>query len=166
MERTPASYLVRQCERALCERWGYVWGGKGEFYTRELAEAWARVEREGKSASYYLEDCRRWFDRCVADCSGLICMAIRQFTSTDYDQNSYEMQASFSTFGPIECVPEILGLILWKPGHVAIYTGCATCIEAKCTAEGVVRSPLEGRGFTTWGMLPAIDYAPMGTTLT
>ena len=49
-------------------------------------------------------------------------------------------------------------LLLHKDGHVGVYVGGGWAVEAKSFAEGVVRTRVDGRGWTGWARLPFVDY--------
>ena len=57
--------------------WGYVFGGQGQVYTRELAEKWAAQKKSGRGYDYYVVKCAKWFGKIVVDCSGLVIEAYR-----------------------------------------------------------------------------------------
>ena len=63
-----------------------------------------------------------------------------------------------SDYGSMDTMPEIIGLMLWKEGHVGVYIGGGYVIEAMGTKKGVVKTELEGRGWQGWCKLPYIDY--------
>jgi cell wall-associated NlpC family hydrolase len=43
-------------------------------------------------------------------------------------------------------------------GHIGVYIGNGEVIEAQGTAYGVVKTKLEGRGWTKWLKIPNIKY--------
>jgi hypothetical protein len=52
--------------------------------------------------------------------------------------------------GDISTLPEIPGLCLWKKGHIGVYIGGGQVIEAHGTIYGVIQTPLQGEGATSW----------------
>ena len=42
------------------ERYGYVLGGQGHDYNKELANQWGKAKRAGKSAYYFVTQCARF----------------------------------------------------------------------------------------------------------
>lgn len=60
--------------------------------------------------------------------------------------------------GEMAALPETPGLLLHKDGHVGVYVGGGWAVEAKSFAEGVVRTRVDGRGWTGWARLPFVDY--------
>jgi hypothetical protein len=153
-----AKDLVAFAKKAYSEDWGYVGGGQGEMYTKELAEKWAR-SRNGHPDSYYLKDCARWFGHYVADCSGLIISAFRMLVSSKYqDQTANTLYGRCRTTGRIKTIPEIPGVIVWKNGHIGVYVGGGYAIESRGRVYGVVKTKVRYRPWTNWGKLKDVDY--------
>jgi len=75
------------------------------------------------------------------------------------DQNSGMLYAARSRGGPIETLPEVPGLLLWRKGHIAVYEGGGFCIEARGFAYGTVRTRVAERDFTHWCQSSQLDYA-------
>jgi hypothetical protein len=61
-------------------------------------------------------------------------------------------------WGAIGTQPEIVGLALYKSGHVGYYTGNGYAIEWKGFSYGCVKTKVAGRGWTHWYKLPVIQY--------
>lgn len=60
--------------------------------------------------------------------------------------------------GSIEAMPDTPGLAVWKSGHIGVYIGNGEVIEAMDTRYGVVKTKLQGRGWTHWLEVPGIKY--------
>ncbi len=147
--------------------WGYVYSAQGELYTPELAQDWGSELRAGKSYTYYVNQCSRWFGKIVVDCAGLVVQAFRS-RNPDYPyQTSGALYANCTQKGSIESIPEISGLCVWRGGHIGIYIGNGNVIESGGTNIGVVlsalSSPASGRAWTHWGMLEGVDYSQAPT---
>lgn len=56
------------------------------------------------------------------------------------------------------CMPDTPGLAVWKSGHIGVYIGNGEVIEAMDTRYGVVKTKLQGRGWTHWLEVPGIKY--------
>ena len=67
-------------------------------------------------------------------------------------------------WGTIDALPEIVGLALYKSGHVGYYAGGGYAIEWKGFAYGCVKTKVAGRGWTHWYRLPFIQYGEEGTS--
>ena len=61
-------------------------------------------------------------------------------------------------WGAIGARPEIVGLALYKSGHVGYYAGNGYAIEWKGFSYGCVKTKVAGRGWTHWYKLPFIQY--------
>ena len=76
-------------------------------------------------------------------------------TSEPYIQNSRHI-----LLFPIQRkrMPDTPGLAVWKAGHIGVYIGNGEVVEAMGTKYGVVKTQLEGRGWTHWLEVPGIEY--------
>jgi hypothetical protein len=146
--------LAAFVKEAAAEKWGYVYGGQGQIYTPELAKKWAGQGRAGKSADYFLNDCRRWFGKVVVDCSGLLVEAFRSRDKGYYDRTANTFRAQAVERGSIHDMPGMPGLGVWRSGHIGIYIGADKVIEAGGTRVGVVKTPLSspatGKAWKEW----------------
>ncbi len=61
-------------------------------------------------------------------------------------------------WGAIGTLPELVGLALYKSGHVGYYVGGGYAVEWKGFSYGCVRTKVAGRGWTHWYRLPFLDY--------
>lgn len=61
--------------------------------------------------------------------------------------------------GPIDTMPDVPGLVLWKPGHFGVHIGGGKCGEARGRKEGIIYSEYPENGFTHWGCAAEIDYS-------
>lgn len=140
------------------ERYGYVLGGQGETYSKELAQKWGAVKRCGKSAAYFTRDCARWFGRRIVDCSGMIVEAIRAYDKGHEDSSANKFRREFAKSGRISSIPELPGVAVWKSGHIGIYIGGGYVIEARGYRHGVVLSELSSQAWKEWGYIDGITY--------
>ena len=69
-----------------------------------------------------------------------------------------EMHYNATRKGTIDTIPEVPGLAVWKSGHIGVYIGDDQVIEAMGTKYGVVKTQLQGRGWTHWLEIPYINY--------
>ena len=157
-----ATELVSCAERAAKEHWGYVYSGQGQTYTQELARNWADQERAGKSAEYFLEDCKKWLGKTVVDCSGLLVEAFRSKEAGFGDRTANTFRAQAVDHGSVSGILSVPGLAVWRRGHIGLYIGSGKVIEAGGTKVGVAGTPLHmpatGKAWTEWLQLRDVDY--------
>ena len=160
-----AAYAVQAWENG----WGYVWGTFGHVLTESVLEYKIEQYPEIKDAEDFIR--ANWLGRRTTDCVGLIksygwfdpnTMTITYGTNGMPDYNADQMYASAkgkgTDYGTMDTMPEIVGLALWKSGHIGVYIGGGYAIEAMGTYYGVVRTEVAGRGWQGWCKLPYIQY--------
>lgn len=146
--------LVSYAQKALKERWGYVWGTFGKVLTPEvLAAKLKQYPEEVGGYKDFIEG--NWLNRPTSDCVGLIksCIwydgqSIKYDAATDVSANGMYQMAKEK--GAINTMPNRGGICLWKKGHIGIYIGGGEVIEANSTKRGVIKTPLTGHGATAW----------------
>ena len=74
------------------------------------------------------------------------------------DIGADDMYNNATEKGTIDTIPETLGLAVWKEGHIGVYIGNGTVVEAYGTTTGVIRSELADGGWTHWLKIPYITY--------
>lgn len=161
-----AAYAVQAWEN----NWGYVWGTFGNVLTPSLFEYKLSQYPDaiGKYADFIQEN---WLNRRTTDCVGLIkgygwldaeSGTIDYATNGMPDFSADQMYQSASESGTMETMPEIVGLALWKKGHIGVYIGNGYAVEAMGTKYGVVKTEVAGRGWQGWCKIPFIDYLEGG----
>ena len=75
-----------------------------------------------------------------------------------YDVGADGMYYNAGRKGSIETMPDTPGLAVWKSGHIGVYIGSGEVIEAMDTRYGVVKTKLQGRGWSHWLEVPGIKY--------
>jgi hypothetical protein len=144
-------------------RRGYVYGGNGEMYSREYAlELIARGKQPpnkswGTPEDYFLDACSKWFGRRINDCSGAFIDAIRTYMPYA-DSRADTLFTESTKKGLITDLPEVLGLALWKRGHIGLYVGNGWQIESRGTNYGVVKSRVSTQPWTHYCYLRDIAY--------
>jgi hypothetical protein len=163
-----AEEMVNFVIKAKNEGWGYVYSGQGELYTPALAQQWGNENRAGRSYDYYVNQCSRWFNRTVADCSGLVIQAFRSKKPNYTDQTANTLLANSMPKGALSTIPEQPGICVWRNGHIGIYIGSGNVIESGGTSVGVVqtrlKSPATNKAWTHWGNLADVDYSKAPVT--
>lgn len=177
MEKTNAG-LVAHAQRALTEKWGYVWGTFGNVLTQSLLDQKANQYPAYNGGSKKAVLASKWLNKMVSDCVGLIKGYVMWDDQKDkavynaaYDVNTGGMYAKATEKGPISTLPEIPGVCVYMKGHIGVYIGGGWVIECK-GGVGVIKSPLRGAGaqpWTHWLKCPFIAYrgaesATEGTT--
>ena len=165
--------LVAYAVQAWENNWGYVWGTYGSVLTESLFSYKLEQYPEGVgNYKDFIED--NWLGRRTADCIGLIkgygwldasdlTIGYAENGVPDYGANQmyqYAMRngTQGKDYGGMSAMPEIPGLMLWKDGHVGVYIGDGYAIEAMGTKYGVVKTKVEGRGWSGWCKLPYLTY--------
>ena len=108
-----------------------------------------------------------WVGGRTADCVGLIkgygwldaeTLELRYGTNGMPDVGANQMYYNAAVSGTIDTIPGTPGLAVWHDGHIGVYIGNGEVIEAMGTKYGVVKTQLEGRGWTHWLQVPYISY--------
>lgn len=141
--------LVEHCHAKLGTH--YLYGAKGQKVTASEVRMWAK-----SYPKYYGQDklikALKWAGERATDCSGLISW----YTGKLRSSSSYMAYATES--GPVSEIPEIMGLLVWKQGHIGVYIGGGMVIEAKGFDYGVVKTDIRYTAWTKWLKCPDIEY--------
>ncbi len=161
-----ATDLVTYAINAYESGWGYVWGTFGSVLTEGLFQA--KLEQYPDGVGNFEDFIRdNWVGGRTTDCCGLIkgygwldpeTMSINYGTNGMPDLGANQMYYNASESGTIDTIPEIPGLAVWHDGHIGVYIGNGYVIEAMGTKYGVVKTQLEGRGWTHWLKVEYINY--------
>ena len=165
-----AADLVTYAIHAWESGWGYVWGTYGNVLTRSLLDYKVRQYPDGVGAyKDFIEE--NWLGRRTTDCVGLIkgygwldptdqSIGYASNGMPDYGANQMYQSAvdAGADHGSMSTMPDIVGLAVWKEGHIGVYIGDGYVIEAMSTKKGVVKTEVEGRGWQGWCKIPYIDY--------
>ena len=158
--------LAAFAKEAYSDDWGYVWGTYGTVLTQKGFESLCEADptHVGKYEEFIQEN---WIGRRTADCVGLIKAYMwynPDIQDIQYGYNSYEdcganaMYKASTESGPIEEMPDIPGLGVWKHGHVGVYVGDGIIVQAMGTKYGLVKTYVEYSTFTNWFKIPGIIY--------
>ena len=161
-----AEDLVTYVTHAWESGWGYVWGTYGSVLTESLLDY--KIEQYPDGVGTYETFIRaNWLGGRTTDCVGLIkgygwlnpdTMTIEYGTNGMPDLGANQMYYNASVSGTIDTMPDIPGLAVWHDGHIGVYIGDGYVIEAMNTKKGVVKTKLEGRGWTHWLQIEYINY--------
>lgn len=146
----------------------YWYGTFGNIATRSLLNA-----KKKQYPSHYgferMEKYKSEIGERVHDCVGLIKgylwsenpVSVPEYNASQ-DVSANGMLKKCTEKGKISTMPEILGILVFKRGHVGIYVGNKKVIEARGFNYGVVETELGKRGWTDWGKCPWITYPTGG----
>lgn len=161
-----AADLVAYAIHAWESGWGYVWGTYGNILTESLFEY--KLEQYPEGVGNYEDFIEaNWLGGRTADCVGLIkgygwldpdTLTIGYATNGMPDYSANQMYRSASVSGTIDTMPDTPGLAVWFDGHIGVYIGNGQVIEASGTRKGVVKTELDGRGWTHWLEIEYINY--------
>lgn len=160
--------FAEQCAEVLTP---YIYATYGAILTeRKLAEV-RRLYPERMSEKRYQYARKHYVGKQTNDCYGMIKRykwtdgdaenpAItdppKYDPNTDVNANTAYQKATVK--GKISTIPEVRGLIVWKPGHVGVYLGNGRVAEARGFDFGTVISKLSDRPFTHWFQEVGISY--------
>lgn len=179
--------LIQKFRFALTEKWGYIWGTAGEVWTqskqnalaqefiKEFGTGWKDNDKAKKKDKYRgALNGSKWIGHTVADCSGLFSWAFKQLGGYMYHGSNTMWNSYCTNKGQLTKKGRTDGQTL-KPatavftgndsnkGHVGLYVGNDTVIEASGTNAGVITTTISGGKWTFWGELKGVDYGT-GTT--
>ena len=161
-----AADLVTYAIHAWESGWGYVWGTYGDVLSDSLFGY--KLNQYPDGVGRYADFIRsNWVGGRTTDCVGLIkgygwldpeSLTINYGTNGMPDLGANQMYYSASVSGPISTMPDTPGLAVWHDGHIGVYIGDGYVIEAMGTKYGVVKTELDGRGWTHWLQVEYINY--------
>ena len=146
--------LVEAFRIPLAEKWGYIWGKRGQV--------WTQANQNAATRDMTVKYGQQWVGRKVADCSGMFVWAFRKLGGDIYHGSNTIWNKYTSMTGRVE------GTLSIRPGtavfmlndgrrtHIGLYIGGGKCIEAQGTRSGVVESDLSR--WDEWGQLTDVDY--------
>lgn len=150
-----ALQLKAAFQQALDEKWGYIWGTRGQ--------TWTQARQNNATRAMTVQHGAKWIGRRVADCSGLFVWAYKLHGLSIYHGSNTIFNKYCTKTGPVAGEVKIrVGTAVFqnsdgKRGHIGLYIGGGMCIEAKGTPHGVVTSPLSV--WDEWGTLKDVDYS-------
>ena len=158
--------LVKWAENAADKGWGYVYGTYGTVLDNSLLDSkTTQYPDEVGANEQFIRD--NWLWKRTADCVGLIKGYSWYDAETQKtllvsngmpDIGADTMYENATEKGSIDTIPEVLGLAVWKEGHIGVYIGGGKVVEAYGTTTGVIYSELADGGWTHWLKIPYISY--------
>lgn len=148
--------LIAHCEKAIKEKWQYVYGTKGKKTT--LAQIQALRKTYGSGCVWPSDDKKA--GKICCDCSGLIS------SYTGILRGSSQYKATAVKVYPIsKRTSSMKGWAVWMNGHIGVYDGNNGYYAMDGSARNMVHYPLSRNNFTHIIQLCDIDYGK-GTTST
>jgi hypothetical protein len=161
--------LISGFRYALDNKWGYIWGTAGVLWTeekqRQLEKTTDADREQGRKYG------SKWIGHYVADCSGLFSYVFKTLGSYMYHGSNTMWNKYCVQKGELKNGKRSDGKDL-KPGtavftynekknnrgHVGLYIGNGTVIEAAGTKAGVCTSKVTDKKWVEWGELKYVDY--------
>lgn len=181
------SALIEKFKQALKDKWGYIWGTAGETWTQAKQNAlvqefikkygvdWKDNDNAKKADKYRgALNGSKWIGHTVSDCSGLFSWAFKQLGGymyhgsntmwKSYCTNKGQLTKKGRTDGqPLKPATAVFTGNDSNKGHVGLYVGNDTVIEASGTNAGVITTTISGGKWSFWGELKGVDYSDSTT---
>ena len=143
----------------------YWYGTFGQIASEKL-----EAEKRKQYPKYYkADDFKTQYGQKVHDCIGLAVKGYMMSPGINdpaiynpkYDVSANMMIDLCTVTGDIDSMPDIPGVLLWKPGHIGIYAGYKTTIEAKGHAYGVLAT--KDTRWKKWGLCPWWEHVSIAS---
>lgn len=182
MAEIAAVDLIAKFQYALNNKWGYIYGAWHETWTASKQNAlvntfkskygadWQNNATAKKQDKYYgAVYGSKWINHIVTDCSGLFYWAFKELGGYMYHGSNTMYNKYCTSKGKLTKRGRTDGKEL-KPGtavftgnesnhgHVGLYIGNDTVIEASGTQAGVITTKISGGKWTYWGELKGVKY--------
>ena len=153
--------LIAKFQKALNEKWGYIWGTYGEVWTKE--------KQESATREMTIQYGAQWIGKRVSDCSGLFYWAFKELGGYMYHGSNTMYNQYCTSKGKLingkkedgSALKPGTAIFLWNQAngfhHVGLYIGNGVVIEAKGTQYGVVSSKITSWHY--WGEMKGVNYS-------
>ena len=158
-----ANDLISKFQYALSNKWGYIWGAAGG--------KWTQAQQDRATREQTVKYGQKWVGHNVADCSGMFTWAFKQLGSTMYHGSDTMYRKWCVENGTLSKGQRTDGqelkpgtaVFTWKEkdkkyGHVGLFIGNGTVIEAYGTQKGVITSKVTETRWTHWGELKDVSF--------
>lgn len=171
--------MAYECKASKLIQWikghvgdGYVYGTIGQICTINILKMLQIMYGKDMGEGYYQKDdnytkgrCGKWIGKWVCDCSGLIKAARKALSGVWKDVSAQGTYDQCTKHGAINTMPLIPGCTVYmycadkrRMGHVGMYIGGGTVIEARGASYGIVKTNLVDRTWSHWGLLDWLEY--------
>lgn len=166
-----AQELIEKFRQSLAEEWGYIYGMKHVMWTQARQDNYVKAYKGGDS--YRQKSVKyggKWIGHIVTDCSGLFAWWIEQLGSAIAHGSNSIYDRYCSRKGTMKNGKKTDGSGLMpgtavfttgddgKHGHIGLYAGDGTVIEAMGAEQGVTTSKVTDKRWKAWGELKMIEY--------
>lgn len=141
--------LMAVCERAVNEKWQYIYGAKGRIYSSQEIQALRKIY--GSNCVWQSDDSKA--GKFCCDCSGLISSA----TGTIRGSLQYKATA-LEVYSIRQRNSSMRGWGVWMNGHIGVYDGNNGYYAMDGSARNAVHYPLSKNNFTHILKLCDVDY--------
>ena len=163
------SDLIGKFQKALDEKWGYIWGTAGTEWTAAKQKQIEQTTDSDRANSRKYGS--KWIGHMVADCSGMFAWSFKQLGGKIAHGSNSIWNSYCSSKGQLKNGKRTDGKEL-KPGtaiftynkekknrgHIGLYIGNGYIIEAKGAYYGVCKSKITESRWVEWGELKNVDY--------
>ena len=167
--RTTGRAIADRTKQALDCNGGYIWGKRGETWTKAKQDALVRAYNSNpekyKDYNYSVKYGAKWIGHRVWDCSGLTDWAAEQEGIPEYHHGSNSMYLyDMAHKGKLTKGMDLpVGAYVYtgnadKKPHIGTYYGDGIVIEAAGSNSGVITTKLHSGKWTYWGLGKYVDY--------
>lgn len=162
--------LVAWCEHILSINGKYLYGG---YFDRVSTQKYIN-EKAAQYPKQYTPEYKKLTEQNTigfisGDCCGLIksylwlqgetvIYPIDNATKVIQDKSANDMYYAATVKGPIQTMPETIGLLVRYDNHVGVYVGGGWVIEGRGVRYGVVKTRLADRPWLNWYQYNLINY--------
>ena len=164
-----ASALIDQFKSYLADGDGYIWGTAGVKWTEAKQKALEQTTDKDRANSRKYGS--QWIGHMVEDCSGAFTRAFKALGGEMYHGSNTMYLRWCTSKGKLTGGKRTDGkelkpgtaVFVWnresqKYGHVGLYVGDGTVIEAMGARNGVTTSRVNATKWTNWGELKGVNY--------
>jgi len=162
--------LIAGFQKALDEKWGYIYGKTYELWSAAKQAAYAKDFADDPDRKLSVEYGGQWAGHYVTDCSGLFAKVFQDNGGRMYHGSNTMLDSWCVAKGKLAGGKRTDGQEL-LPGtavftekgarhnHVGLYIGGGLVIEAAGARDGVITSKITNKKWKCWGELRGVNYA-------